>query len=282
MIYYKTTEEIELLRESSLLVSRTLAEVAKVVKPGVSLLKLDSIAEEYIRDHGARPAFKDYPAGSPGVPAFPGSLCLSLNEMVVHGLPTNYELKETDIISVDCGVELNGYYGDSAYTLPLAGVSQEVIDLCRTTKTSLFLAIEQSVAGKQIGDIGFAVQDYCERKKNYGIVRELVGHGVGRDLHEAPEVPNYGKRGSGKKLQQGLVIAIEPMVNMGKRNVAQLPDGWTIVTADRKPSAHYELMVAVQKGQADILSTFEYVEAACKNNNDLIDIQVFEEDLINK
>lgn len=279
MIYYKTNEEIELLRESSLLVSRTLAEVAKVVKPGVSLLKLDSIAEEYIGDHGARPAFKDYPAGSPGVSPFPGSLCLSLNEMVVHGIPTNYELKETDIISVDCGVELNGYYGDSAYTLLLAGASQEVIDLCRTTKTSLFLAIEQSVAGNRIGDIGFAVQDYCERNHNYGIVRELVGHGVGRDLHEAPEVPNYGKRGSGKKLQEGLVIAIEPMVNLGKRNVAQLPDGWTIVTADRKASAHYELMLAVQKGKADVLSTFDYVEEACIKNENLIDIQVFEDDL---
>lgn len=280
MIYYKTKEEIELLRESSLLVSRTLAEVAKIVKPGVTLKKLDSIAEEYIRDHGARPAFKDYPASRSGVPDFPGSLCLSLNEMVVHGIPTDYELNDTDIISVDCGVELNGYYGDSAYTLPLAGTSQEVIDLCRATKTSLMLAIAQGRNGKRMGDIGFAVQNYVEREKGYGIVRELVGHGVGRDLHEAPEVPNYGKRGAGIKLQEGLVIAIEPMVNLGKRNVAQLQDGWTIVTADRKPSAHYELMIAIGKQEADVLSTFKYVEEASAKNDNLIDIQIFEEDLV--
>lgn len=280
MVYYKTNEEIELLRESSLLVSRTLAEVARIVKPGVSLLKLDQIAEEYIRDHGARPAFKGYPASSAGVPDFPGSLCLSLNEMVVHGLPTDYELNETDIISVDCGVELNGYYGDSAYTIALAGVSDEVLTLCRATKTALYLGLAQAVSGRRMGDLSYAIQNYVEQGRGYGVVRELVGHGIGREMHEPPEVPNYGKRGSGMKLRQGLVLAVEPMVNLGKKNVAQLSDGWTIVTADRLASAHYELMVAVQKGEPDILSTFKYVEEATAGNDNIVDIDVFEEDLV--
>lgn len=280
MVYYKTSEEIELLRESSLLVSRTLAEVARNIKPGISLLKLDQIAEEYIRDHGARPAFKGYPASSPKYPDFPGSLCLSLNEMVVHGLPTDYELNETDIISVDCGVELNGYYGDSAYTIALAGVSEEVLTLCRATKTSLYLGLAQAVSGRRMGDLSFAIQNYVEQGRGYGVVRELVGHGIGREMHEPPEVPNYGKRGSGMKLKEGLVLAVEPMVNLGKKNVAQLQDGWTIVTADRLASAHYELMVAVQKGEPDILSTFKYVEEATAGNDNIVDIDVFEEDLV--
>lgn len=273
MIYYKTPEEIELLRESSLLVSKTLAEVAKMIKPGVSLLEIDALAETFIKDHGATPAFKNYNG-------FPNSLCLSLNEAVVHGIPSNHELNETDIISVDCGVKLNGYYGDSAYTFPLAGVTDEVIQLCRATKTSLFLGIEQAVVGNKIGDLGYAIQHYLEQDLGYGVVRELVGHGVGRNLHEAPEVPNYGKRGSGKKMLEGLVIAIEPMVNLGVRNVAQLRDGWTIVTADRKPSAHYELMVAVKKHKADVLSTFSYIEEASAANEHIIDIEVIKEDLV--
>lgn len=273
MIYYKSQEDIERLRKSALLVSRTLAEVAKYIKPGESSLTLDRIAEEYIRDNGGRPAFKNYKG-------FPFSLCISMNETVVHGFPSTRELTETDIISVDCGVEIDGYYGDSAYTFALAGISSDTEKLLRATKTSLYLAIEQAVAGNRIGDIGFAIQNYVERGLGHGVVRELVGHGVGRNLHEDPEVPNYGKRGSGLKLQEGLVIAIEPMVNMGVRGVVQLKDGWTINTADRKPSAHYELMMAVRKGRPDVLSTFDYLEAEEEQNDNLRKIEVNQELLV--
>lgn len=261
MVYYKTKEEVELLRESSLLVSRTLAEVAKYVRPGVSSLELDAIAEEFIRDHNGIPAFKGYNG-------FPNSLCMSLNEQVVHGIPNKEPLKETDVISVDCGINLNGYFGDSAYTVALAGISDEVEALLVATKESLFKGIERSVAGNRIGDIGFAVQSHVE-EKGYGVVRELVGHGIGKSLHEDPEVPNFGRRGTGPMMKEGLVIAIEPMVNMGTRKVVQLEDGWTIKTGDDKVSAHYELMVAVQKGAADILSTFLYIEEVEESNENL-------------
>lgn len=252
MIYYKTAEEIELIRKSSLLVARTLAEVAKHIKPGVSGLELDAIAYEFIRDHGGVPAFKGYGG-------FPNSLCISPNEQVVHGIPTNKPFNEGELISVDCGVLLNEFYGDSAYTFSIGEVSEEIKRLMRVTKESLYKGIEQAVVGKRIGDISFAIQQHCE-KAGFGVVRELVGHGIGRSLHEAPEVPNFGKRGSGLKLQEGLVIAIEPMVNMGTKQVKHGKDGWTIRAADGKMSAHYEHTIAIQKGKAEILSSFEFVE----------------------
>lgn len=252
MIYFKTNEEIELIRESSLLVGKTLAEVAKLIKPGITTLELDKVAEEFIRDSGAIPGFKGYGG-------FPNTLCASRNEGVVHGVPNDYPLEEGDIISLDCGVIKNGFYGDSAYTFKIGMVSNEINDLLSATKKSLLLAIEQAVVGNRIGDIGYAVQNYTEGK-GYGVVRELVGHGVGKELHEKPEVPNYGRRGRGTKLQEGMVIAIEPMINLGDKAVKQDIDGWTIVTADGKASAHFEHTVAVRKGKADVLSTFEFIE----------------------
>lgn len=257
MVYLKTEEEIELIRESSLLVGKTLAEVAKAIRPGITTLKLDEIAETFIRDHNASPAFKGYHG-------FPATLCISPNDQVVHGIPGKYELKEGDVLSVDCGVVMNGFYGDSAYTFEVGEVDPKTKELLKVTKESLYLAIENAVAGKRIGDIGAAVQTYCE-SKGYSIVRELVGHGVGKKLHESPEVPNYGKRGSGLKMQEGLVIAIEPMVNMGVKNVKHLSDGWTVKTADGKPSAHFEHTVAVRKDKADILSSFKYIEEVLDN-----------------
>lgn len=262
MIYYKTAEEIELIRESSLLVARALAEVAKIIKPGVTALDLDKVADEFIKDHGAVPAFKGYGG-------FPNALCISPNEQVVHGIPTSMPFKEGEIISVDCGVLKNGFYGDSAYTFAIGEVKEDVLKLMRITKESLYKGIEMAVAGKRLGDISFAIQSHCE-SEGYGVVRELVGHGLGRSLHEAPEVPNFGKRGSGLKLQEGLVIAIEPMVNIGTRNVKHGKDGWTITTADKQPSAHFEHTIAVQKGKADILSSFEFVENVLKQRNELI------------
>lgn len=251
---YKTEDEIELIRESSLLVGKTLAEIAKLVKPGVTTLELDKVAEEFIKDHGAYPGFLGYHD-------FPNSICASVNSSVVHGIPTNVPLNEGDIVSVDIGVLKNGYWGDSAYTFPVGQVSEEVANLLRVTKESLYLGIEQAVSGKRLGDVGHAIQHHAE-SNNYGVVRELVGHGVGKDLHEAPEVPNYGRRGSGMQLLPGLVIAIEPMVNLGTKNIKQMKDGWTIVTADNKPSAHYEHTLVVRKDKAEILSTFELIEQA--------------------
>lgn len=251
-IYYKTEEEIDLLRESSLLVGRTLAEVAKVIKPGVTTLDLDKVAEECIRDHGGVPGFLNYNG-------FPNSLCTSVNSQVVHGIPTDKPLEDGDIVSVDCGVLKNGFYGDSAYTFTIGEVSDEIKKLLRVTKESLNLAIEQAVAGNRIGDIGYAIQHHAE-SNGFGVVRELVGHGLGQSLHEAPEVPNYGRRGNGLKLREGLVLAIEPMINLGVRQVKQLSDGWTIITADNLPSAHFEHDVVVRKGKAEVLSTFEYIE----------------------
>lgn len=253
-MYYKTKEEIELIRESSLLVAKTLAEVAKVIQPGVTTLSLDKIAFEFIQDNKAVPAFLNYNG-------FPNSLCISVNEAVVHGIPGSYQLKDGDIVSVDCGVVKNGFFGDSAYTFAVGDVKPEILNLLKVTKESLYKAIEVTIAGKRLGDIGDAVQTHAEMN-GYSVVRELVGHGIGRDLHESPEVPNYGKRGSGLRLQEGLVIAIEPMINMGKKGIRQESDGWTIRTADKMPSAHFEHTIAVGKDKADILSSFEYIENA--------------------
>ncbi len=257
MIYLKTDEEIEIQRQSSLLVGKTLAEVARLIKPGVKTKDLDKVAEDFIRDHGAVPGFKGYGG-------FPATLCISVNDEVVHGIPGDRELKDGDIVSVDCGTIMNGFYGDSAYTFAVGDVQPEVLELLQRTKESLYLAIEQAIAGKRVGDIGHAVQKYVE-SFGYSVVRELVGHGVGRNLHESPEVPNYGRRGSGIKLKEGMCLAIEPMVNLGKKEVVQDKDGWTIRTTDGKPSAHFEHDVAVRNGKADILSTFEYIEQVLNN-----------------
>ena len=252
MIYLKTDEEIELLRAANQIVARTLAEVAKVIAPGVTTLKLDTIAEEYIRSQGAVPGFKGYGG-------FPGKLCVSVNENVVHGIPSNYALREGDIVSVDCGAVKDGYNGDSTYTFCVGEVDEEVKRLLRTTKESLYIGIEHAVEGNRIGDIGHAIQEYCE-KRGYGVVREMCGHGVGRKLHEDPDVPNYGRKGTGPLIKNGMVIAIEPMINMGSKNIVIERDGWTTRTKDRKPSAHYEHTIAIHHGKPDILSSFQYVE----------------------
>jgi methionyl aminopeptidase len=254
MIYYKTEEEIELIRESSLLVGKTLAELASLVQPGITTLELDKVAHDFIHDHGAVPGFLNYNG-------FPNSLCTSVNAEVVHGIPNDKPLENGDVVSIDCGVLMNEFYGDSAYTFEVGEVSAEVKELLETTKESLNRAIEAAVAGNRIGDIGFAVQDYCE-KKGYGVVRELVGHGLGMNLHESPEVPNFGRSKSGLKLKEGLVLAVEPMINLGTHRVVQASDGWTIVTADGKPSAHFEHDIVVRKGKAEVLSTFELIEQA--------------------
>ena len=252
MITYKSAEEIELIRESSLLVGKALAEVAKIIRPGITPLELDRRAEEFIRDSNAIPAFKGY--GD-----FPNTLCISLNDVVVHGIPSSKALIDGDIVSVDCGVLKNGYYGDSAYTFEIGEVPAAVKQLLKVTKESLYKGIEKAIEGMRIGDVGFAVQEHAE-KFGYGVVREMVGHGIGKNLHEKPEVPNYGKRGAGIKLMEGLVSAIEPMINLGKAPIFQDNDGWTIRTKDGKVSAHFEHTVAVKKGKADILSSFEFVE----------------------
>lgn len=251
-VHIKTDEEVELLRESSLLVGKTLAAVASRIRPGATTLELDAVAEEFIRDHGAEPAFKGYGG-------FPNSLCTSVNEAVVHGIPDNRPLEEGDIVSIDCGVLKNEFYGDSAYTFAVGEIAPEVQQLLDVTKECLRLAIEQAVVGKRIGDIGFVCQQHAEQN-GYGVVRELVGHGLGRSLHEAPEVPNYGRRGNGPRLMDGMVLAIEPMINLGRKEVFHFEDGWTIVTADRKVSAHFEHDIVVRKGQADVLSSFDEIE----------------------
>ncbi len=257
MIQYKTNDEIEILKESSLLVGKTLAEVARHIEPGIETRKLDKIAEEFIRDHGALPGFKGYGG-------FPATLCISVNEQVVHGIPGKRKLKDGDIVSVDCGTILNGFYGDSAYTFEVGEVKEEIKQLLRRTKESLYKGIEVAIVGKRIGDIGFEIQNYIDQF-GYGVVRDLVGHGLGRNLHEKPEVPNYGKRGAGVKLKEGMVLAIEPMINLGVKDVVQEKDGWTIRTMDRMPSAHFEHDVAIRKGKAEILSTFDYIEEVLKN-----------------
>ncbi len=262
MIFYKTQEEIELIRKNCLLVNNTIAEVAKKIKPGISTMHLNNLAEQFIRDHDSIPSFKHYHG-------FPYACCMSVNDAVVHGFPTKDELKEGDVVSIDVGVLKNGYHGDSAYTFAIGNVSDGAKKLMRVTKDSLYKGIEKAVVGNRVGDIAFAIQEYTERKNGYGIVRELVGHGLGRELHEDPQVPNYGKRGSGAKLNDGLVIAIEPMINMGRKEVYNDKDGWTIRTKDGKPSAHYEHTVCVRKNTADILSSFDNIEVAEKENANL-------------
>jgi methionyl aminopeptidase len=255
-IYYKSPEEVELIRESSLLVSKTLAEVAKVIAPGITTLSLDKLAYEFIQDHGAIPAFLNYGG-------FPYSLCISPNDQVVHGFPNDYVIKEGDLISVDCGVIKDSFFGDSAYTFSIGEVDAERQKLTKVTQECLNFAIDKAVVGMRIGDIAFAVQQHAEQN-GFGVVRELVGHGVGVKLHEKPEVPNYGKRGSGIKLEEGMVIAIEPMINAGTAAVKFWNDGWTVTTRDNKPSAHFEHTVAVKKGKADVLSTFSLIEEVLK------------------
>jgi len=254
MIHIKTREEIELMRKSAQLVSKTLGLMAEMLEPGITTLEMDKKAEEFIRDNGGVPGFL-------GMYDFPNTLCMSPNEQVVHGYPSTEPLKEGDVISIDCGVLMNGFYGDHAYTFAVGEVNNEVKQLLKVTKESLYLGIEQCKAGKRIGDIGYAIQQHAE-KHGYGVVRELVGHGLGREMHEAPEVPNFGKQGRGPKLKEGMVLAIEPMVNMGTRSIKQLPDGWSIVTGDGRYSAHFEHDVAIVDGKPDILSTFDYVEEA--------------------
>lgn len=258
-IIYKTLEEIELIRESSLLVAKTHGLIAGLIKPGVTTLELDSIAEEFILDNGGIPAFKGYQG-------FPNTLCMSPNEEVVHGIPNSLYLNDGDIISVDCGVLMNEFFGDSAYTYCVGDVTQEKKDLLRVTKESLYKGIEQARIGNRVGDISFAVQQNVE-EHNYGVVRELVGHGVGKSLHEEPQVANYGSRGRGVKLVEGLVLAIEPMVNMGTRKISFLDDGWSVVTQDSKPSAHFEHTVAIMKSGPEVLSSFAFIEEELKKNN---------------
>lgn len=257
MVHLKSDSEIEKLRAAADLVGRALGEVARHVRPGVSTSTLDRIAEEYIESHGASPAFKGYRVGRH---VFPSSLCISVNEEVVHGIPSEgRELKEGDIVSVDCGALLNGYYGDSAYTFAVGEAAPEDLQLCRVTYEALHKGIDMAVAGNRIGDVASAIQEHCE-SHGYGVVRDLVGHGIGKHLHEDPQVPNYGRRGQGRKLRDGLTICIEPMINRGTAEVATDPDGWTIRTRDSAPSAHYEHMVVVRGGKPEILSTFEYIE----------------------
>jgi methionyl aminopeptidase len=248
----KTEEEIEILRENGLIVSKTLAEVAKHIQPGVKTIALDKIAEEFIRSEGAVPGFKGYRG-------FPATLCISLNEEVVHGIPGERVLKNGDIVSIDCGCRKNGFYGDSAYTFSVGEVDASIKNLLFHTKASLFKALEVAVAGKRVGDISATVQEYVEGE-GFSVVRELVGHGIGRQLHEKPDVPNYGKHGSGMKLVPGMTLCIEPMINLGIKSVVQDQDGWTIRTADRMASAHFELTVAIRKEKPDVLSTFRYIE----------------------
>ncbi len=252
VITLKTDEEIEFMREANRLVGMTLGELSKYIRPGVTTLQLDRIAEEFIRDHGAVPTFLGYGG-------FPNSICTSVNENVVHGIPDNKPLVEGDVISIDCGTKLRGFCGDSAYTFCVGEVSQEVKNLLRVTRESLYKGIEQAKEGNRIGDIGSAIQTYCE-KHGYAVVRELVGHGIGRQMHEAPEVPNYGRRGTGPLIKNGFCIAIEPMINMGGKKVVFENDGWTVRTKDHKPSAHFEHTIAIRNGEADILSTFEFIQ----------------------
>jgi methionyl aminopeptidase len=254
MIHLKTPEEIELMRESALIVSKTLGMLASEVKPGVTTLQLDALAESFIRDHGAEPGFL-------GLYDFPNTLCMSPNEQVVHGIPNNTPLVEGDIISIDCGALKNGFYGDHAYTFEVGEVSPEAKQLLKVTKKSLYIGIEQFKLGNRVGDVGYAIQEYTE-SFGYGVVRELVGHGLGRTMHEDPEMPNYGKRGRGKKFMEGQVVAIEPMINMGTHRIIQLNDGWSILTADKKPSAHFEHDVAIVNGKPQLLSTFDYIYEA--------------------
>lgn len=266
MIYCKTNEEVEIQRHSCLMVGQTLAEVAKIIKPGIKTIELDKLAETFIKDNGGVASFKGY--GDPRN-AYPYSLCISVNEAVVHGFPSDYELKDGDIVSVDCGFYKNGFHGDHAYTFAIGEVAPETMDLIRVTKESLYLGIQQAIVGNRIGDIAFAIENHTYRKHGYGVVRELVGHGLGREMHEDPQVPNYGRKGDGKRLLENMVLAIEPMINLGTRHIYTADDGWTIVTEDGKPSVHFEHDVCVRKGRPDILSDYTPIEIAEKANTDL-------------
>lgn len=257
MIFIKTEEEIELMRESNLLVSKTHAMLAREIKEGVSTNRLDVLAEQFIRDHGAIPGFLNYNG-------YPKSLCVSVNDVVVHGIPSDYLLQCGDLVSIDCGVYKNGFHGDSAFTFTVGVVNDAVKKLIDVTRQALYLGIEQAKVGNRIGDIGFAIQNHAE-KNGFSVVRELVGHGIGRSLHEKPEVPNYGRKGQGVKLTSNMVIAIEPMINLGRKNVIQMKDGWTIRTSDRKPSAHFEHTVVIRKDKADILSNFDIIDRELGN-----------------
>jgi len=259
MIYLKTREEIELIREAALLVSKTLGYLAPMVKPGAIPKQLDKLAEEFIRDNGGIPGFKGYNG-------YPATLCISVNEVVVHGIPGNTPFKEGDIVSIDCGVIKNGFYGDHAYTFMIEPVKPEIKKLVQVTYECLMLGIEQAVVGNRIGDIGHAIQKHAE-ENGFSVVRALVGHGIGKNLHEEPEVPNFGYPGNGYPIKNGMVLAIEPMINLGKYKVKQLSDGWTIVTADNKPSAHFEHNIAIIDGKPEILSTFDYIHQALKVNS---------------
>lgn len=263
MIYYKTKDEIELMRHSSLLVGDALAEVAKAIKPGVTTKALDKIAHDFIHDNGGVPSFLNYKG-------FPYTACMSVNDAVVHGFPTDESLKEGDLVSVDIGVFKNEFHGDSAYTFAVGEVSDELKQLMRVTKDSLYKGVEKAISGQRLGDVAWAILDYTEKQFKYGVVRELVGHGIGHELHEEPQVPNFGKRGSGTKLLPGVTLAIEPMINLGKGGVYTDDDGWTVRTKDGRPSAHYEHTVCVQKGKADVLSSFESIEAAERANPNLV------------
>lgn len=258
MIHLKSDRDVEGLRRSAELVGRAHVEVARRIRPGVTTMELDRVAEEVVRDGGARPAFKGYTI--PGVEPFPATLCISVNDVVVHGMPSDYELQEGDIVSVDCGVELGGYFGDFAYTYGVGEISEKRADLLRATKQSLYEGIRYGLHGNRIGDIGHAVQSYCEAR-GYGVVRDLVGHGVGRSLHEDPQVPNFGRRGTGKKLRAGMTLCIEPMITAGTEQIAVDTDGWTVRTADGEPAAHYEHMVLIDRGEPTVLSSFDEIEA---------------------
>jgi len=259
MIFYKTKAEIELMRQSCLLVSGTLAETAKMLKPGITTIYLDKFIGQYIRDHGATPSFLNYRG-------YPFNSCISVNDVVVHGFPNGDELKEGDIVSIDIGVYKNGFHGDHAYTFAIGDPGKEISQLISITKESLYKGIEKAVAGNRVGDISNAIQELTEKKHGYGVVRELVGHGLGKSLHEDPQVPNYGKRGTGAKMKEGLTLAIEPMINLGKREIFTEDDGWTVRTADHKASVHFEHNVCVQKNKADILSDYSIIEKAEKSN----------------
>ncbi|HVK97021.1 MAG TPA: type I methionyl aminopeptidase [Flavisolibacter sp.] len=262
MIHYKNEQQVELMRESALLVSKTLTEVAKTLKAGIKTIDIDKFIGTYIRDHGGVPSFLNYHG-------YPFNSCISVNDVVVHGFPGDYMLREGDIVSIDIGVYKNGYHGDHAYTFLIGKPANDILNLVRVTKEALYKGIEKAVAGNRVGDIAFAIQEHTEKKNGYGVVRELVGHGLGKNLHEDPQVPNYGKRGSGPVMKEGLVLAIEPMINLGKKDVFTDSDGWTVRTKDGKPSVHFEHDVCVRKGKADVLSDYTQIEAAEKLNPNL-------------